>query len=194
MVHTRSRALHFCPGVALRRQRWPVLAPTGRIWISWLVWVQRTCLNFGAAVEGEDALRRWLNENATAYRSITGREIAEALGGLVPEVDKRALTGDFADHLAAVFRRSLAHGFDGWIDDDLAFVRPWGFKLGEIGVPVTVWQGELDLMVPLAHGRWLLEKIPGAARHIVPGQGHISLAVNFRPQMLDDLRARTHHK
>ena len=149
---------------------------------------------FGAAIKGEETLRRWLNENATVYRSITGREIAEALGGLVPEVDKRALIGDFADHLAAVFRRSLVHGFDGWIDDDLALVRPWGFKLGEIGVPVAVWQGELDLMVPLAHGRWLLEKIPGATRHIVPGQGHISLAVNFRPEILDDLRSRTQNR
>jgi len=149
---------------------------------------------FGAAAKGEEALRQWLNENAAAYRSITGREIAEALGGLVPEVDKRALVGDFADHLAAVFRRSLVHSFDGWIDDDLAFVRPWGFKLGEIGVPVTVWQGELDLMVPLAHGRWLLEKIPGATRQIVPGQGHISLAVNFRSKMLDDVRSRTHNR
>ena len=149
---------------------------------------------FGAAIKGEEALRRWLNENAAAYRSITGREIAEALGGLVPEVDKRALIGDFADHLAAVFRRSLVHGFEGWIDDDLAFVRPWGFKLGEIGVPVTVWQGELDLMVPLAHGRWLLEKVPGATRQIVPGQGHISLVVNFRPKMLDDVWSRTHNR
>ena len=42
---------------------------------------------FGAAIKGEETLRQWLNENAAAFRSITGREIVEAFGSLVAEVD-----------------------------------------------------------------------------------------------------------
>jgi len=145
---------------------------------------------FSAAVKGEQELRRWLAENATGYRSITGKEVADALGGLVPEVDKRALTGEYADHFAAVVRRSLMNGFDGWIDDDLAFTRSWGFALGQIRIPVTVWQGELDKMVPVTHGRWLADKIPGATRRIFPGQGHISLVMGHRSEMVDELLFR----
>jgi pimeloyl-ACP methyl ester carboxylesterase len=142
---------------------------------------------FGAALEGEDALRRWLETNTAALRTITGEALAEALGGLVPDVDKSALVGAFADQMAAATRRSVSGGLDGWIDDDLAFVRPWGFEPAHIRVPVTVWQGEVDLMVPMAHGRWLVDKIPSAERRFLHGQGHISLVNNFRQDVLDQL-------
>lgn len=142
---------------------------------------------FGAAAAGETELHRWMADHADAYRAITGVALADALGGLVPDVDRDALTGELADRMAAAIRRATSRGFDGWIDDDLGFVRPWGFHIDAIRSPVTVWQGELDLMVPLAHGRWLLQSIPGAAARILPGQGHISLVANFKPQVLDDL-------
>lgn len=142
---------------------------------------------FGAACEGEDVIRRWMNDHASAFREITGEILAEALGGLVPDVDKTVLVGGFADRMAATFRRSLTGGFDGWIDDDLAFTSPWGFDPADIRAPVTVWQGKLDLMVPIAHGQWLLEKIPGSLGRIVNGQGHISLVTSFRQNVLDEL-------
>ena len=144
---------------------------------------------FGAAIAGEATLRRWMDRNGMELKTITGPQLAAALGGLVPDVDKAALTGEFAEHGAAVFRRAVANGFDGWIDDDLAFIRPWGFDLPAIKQPSAVWQGELDLMVPLAHGRWLLSKLPQAAPHITRGQGHISLTTGeFREQILKQLR------
>ena len=111
---------------------------------------------FGAAMEGEQALRMWLAESAEPFRSVTGEGLAQAFGGLVSEVCKDVLVGGYTDLLATVTRRSREHGLDGWFDDDLAFTHPWGFSVGDIRVPVTVWQGELDLMVPLAHGRWLV--------------------------------------
>lgn len=148
---------------------------------------------FGAALQGEGAMRNWLQANVEALRTITGAALAEALGGLVPDVDKAALVGTVADHLAAIVRRSVSRGLDGWIDDDLAFVRPWGFELERIRVPVVVWQGELDRMVPVAHGRWLVGKIPGAQQRILHGQGHISL-VNFRQEVLDQLLGSVRHE
>jgi pimeloyl-ACP methyl ester carboxylesterase len=86
-----------------------------------------------------------------------------------------------------VTRRALAPGFDGWIDDDLAFIRPWGFSLGAIAAPVTLWQGALDLMVPVAHGRWMSKRIPRARFALAPGHGHISMVRHYRNEILDDL-------
>jgi pimeloyl-ACP methyl ester carboxylesterase len=143
---------------------------------------------FGAALEGEQALRVWMQENAEPFRIVTGKELAQAFGGLVPEVDKDVLVGGYANQLAAVIRRALERGFDGWVDDDLAFIQPWGFSLGDIHIPVTVWQGELDLMVPFAHGRWLLSNIPGAQGRMVAGHGHISLVARYRDEVLAELQ------
>lgn len=103
---------------------------------------------FGAAVAGVAELTAYLDREAPTLADITGDQLADALGGLVPDVDKAALTGEIADGLATRFRRAVSTGIAGWRDDDLAFVRPWGFELATIGVPVSVWQGAQDLMVP----------------------------------------------
>lgn len=142
---------------------------------------------YGAALNGKAALHAWMLENAAPYRSVTGQLLAEALGGLVPPIDQEVLVGGYATMLAAAIRRALAPGFDGWLDDDLAFAQSWGFELEAIQAPVTVWQGELDLAVPFAHGRWLAEHIPHARGRLVPEHGHFSLVTRYRDEVLDDL-------
>ncbi len=144
---------------------------------------------FGAALRGEGDVRAWLGANAEALRNVTGPELADAFGGLVPQADKDVLAGGFAAGMAATMRRALAGGFDGWVDDDLAFIQPWGFDLTAIAVPVAIWQGDLDLMVPFAHGAWLRRHVPPATSHAAPGHGHISLIVTYRTAIVDDLLA-----
>ncbi len=146
---------------------------------------------FGAALEGENALRTWLATNAEAMRHVTGPELADAFGGLVPQIDKDVLSGGFADEMAAMMRRALADGFDGWIDDDLAFTGDWDFPLHALDVPVTIWQGDLDLMVPESHGRWLAKHLPKANLRFVPGHGHVSLFTSYRDEIVRDLLERT---
>ena len=84
--------------------------------------------------------------------------------------------------------RAQLHGPDGIIDDGLAAVSPWGFDVASIAVPVAVYQGELDAMVPFAHGRWLADHVPGAVTHLSADHGHISL-VRLLPQVLAELKA-----
>jgi pimeloyl-ACP methyl ester carboxylesterase len=144
---------------------------------------------FGAAARSRDELEAFLNGEAGELADVTGEKIAGALGGLVDEVDRRALTGEFAETVARMVRRALSTGIDGWLDDDLAFVKPWGFDLAEITVPVSIWQGAHDRMVPFAHGEWLAAHVPGARVHLYDDEGHISL-VGQLPRILDDLASR----
>jgi pimeloyl-ACP methyl ester carboxylesterase len=144
---------------------------------------------FSLALEGEAALSRWLETQLPTLQALTGADVAAALGGLASEVDRAALSGEFADFLAAALRRAVSAGIAGWRDDDLAFTRPWGFDLAAIERPVSVWQGGEDRMVPYAHGAWLAEHVPGARPHLLPEHGHLSLVAGVLGDILDDLVA-----
>ncbi len=141
---------------------------------------------FRAAVQGEAALTEFLDKEAATFRTLTGESVARSLGGLVIAADQAVLTGEFAEHVAAALRASLNSGIAGWRDDDLAFVKDWGFAL-DISTPVAIWQGDQDQMVPFAHGRWLAAHIPGARVHLMPGEGHLSMTVSAFDRILDDL-------
>jgi pimeloyl-ACP methyl ester carboxylesterase len=140
---------------------------------------------FGAALKGEAVLDAWMETNAPAMKKVTGAEIRDAFGGLIGDADKAVIDGEYADQLAAVMRSALAVSFDGWIDDDLAFIKPWGFDLAAITKPVYIWQGDDDFMVPHAHSKWLAAHIPGSVLKFIPGHGHISLIEKYRPEILD---------
>jgi pimeloyl-ACP methyl ester carboxylesterase len=144
---------------------------------------------FGAALEGRQALEPYLEKEADTFTSVTAEEIADALGGLVSPVDKAYATGEFASRTLASFRRACMNGIEGWAEDDLAFTRHWGFELNDLTVPVSVWQGAEDRMVPFSHGQWLAAHIPGAAVHLDDDQGHLSLWARIG-EILDDLLAR----
>ena len=143
---------------------------------------------FEAAGAGPEALTGFLEAAARELASITAAGVAEGLGDLASAADKAAVTGEFADYLAASFRAAVASGVAGWRDDDLAFVADWGFTMADAGAgaPVSVWQGDQDMMVPFSHGQWLAAHIPGARAHLLPGEGHLTLADGFGA-ILDDL-------
>jgi len=139
---------------------------------------------FGAALRGEAVIEDWMNQNAGAFKNVSGSEIIEAFGGLLGEADKAALKAGGADQMAASTRSALAVSFDGWIDDDLVFVKPWGFDLAAITKPVYLWQGDDDFMVPHAHSYWLEKHIPTAKLTFKAGEGHISLGIKYRGEIL----------
>jgi pimeloyl-ACP methyl ester carboxylesterase len=148
-------------------------------------------IEFGAALEGEDALRPFLIAAREQLIGATASELVISLDSLLPDVDRAVLTGEFAEDMLESFREGLGPGIDGWLDDDLAFTRPWGFSLDEIAVPVMIWQGSADLMVPFAHGRWLASRMPAAAAHLEDGEGHLSIGLGAVDRMLNELVAVT---
>ena len=144
---------------------------------------------FGAALEGEATLRAYLEAARPELLQITGDQIVTQLETLLPPVDRESLTGEFGDFLARQFRQAVSVSVDGWLDDDLAFTRPWGFDLDAIAVPTYVWQGSEDLMVPFAHGEWLAAHLPNAVVHLESGEGHLSVGIGAMGRMLDELLA-----
>jgi pimeloyl-ACP methyl ester carboxylesterase len=143
----------------------------------------------GLAEEGAEALRPWLEREVESFDQASPEDLRDELGDLVSEVDRAALTGAFAEHVHASFHDAVKQGVWGWLDDDLAFVRPWGFDVGAIEVPVTVWQGGQDRFVPPAHGQWLADHVAGARWRLVEDRGHFSRSIADDVEILDDLLA-----
>jgi len=142
---------------------------------------------FGLAVRGADALTPFLEKEAATLGQVTGEQLVAALGGLISGADAEALTGEFADDLAAGLGAAVRSGIAGWRDDDLAFVAGWGFSLDALAGRAAIWQGDQDRMVPFAHGQWLAAHIPAARVHLEPGDGHLTMTVTAIGRILDDL-------
>lgn len=102
--------------------------------------------------------------------------------------DSAALEGEWAS-LGDDVDRSAQWGDDGLIDDDVAFMHPWGFDVSGVTVPVLVVQGGLDRVVPPSHGAWFAAAIPAAEFWSRPADGHISV-LNACPAALDRVLER----
>ncbi len=60
----------------------------------------------------------------------------------------------------------------GQVTEYRVMVQPWGFRPDDVGMPVDVWQGTADTLVPERWGRELAASLPAATLHLVPGAGH----------------------
>jgi len=144
---------------------------------------------FGLAAAGGTPFLDFLARESAHLTTLSGPDMAQALGGLVSDVDKAALTGAFADFMARALAAAGSGSIAGWHDDDMAFLGDWGFDLDAVRCPVAIWQGSEDRMVPYAHGVWLASHVPGARPHLLPDEGHVSLCVGAFDHILDDLLA-----
>ena len=159
-------------------------APYGADGLDWLAGMGEDNIEeFSAALAGRDALEPILRRQAEALAAGSPADLRREWQTLLTPVDAEALTSDLAAFLHENIVAALEPGVEGWLDDDLAFTRPWGFELAEITVPVQVWQGEHDRFVPPAHGRWLAERLPGADAYLSETDGHLTLLEHRVPEV-----------
>jgi pimeloyl-ACP methyl ester carboxylesterase len=88
--------------------------------------------------------------------------------------DEEALAGPWK-WFGSVVGPALKNGPAPAIDDDLAYVAPWGFDPSTIRAQVLLLHGDEDRIAPLAHAQWLADRIPGAELRVQKGAGHISV-------------------
>lgn len=122
------------------------------------------------------------------FGHVTVRKL-RAIGG---PADERGRSYDVEANidrdLVRSMRRAVSHGYAGFLDDNLAQVRDWGFRVADVRVPVVIRQGALDRLVSIAQGRWLAATIPGARGVFLDDAGHGSIALPWS-DVVSELRA-----
>jgi pimeloyl-ACP methyl ester carboxylesterase len=114
-----------------------------------------------AARDGRDARARFATTDEFDEQSFTAADWA-ALAGTWRSLGEDAM-------------RAGEAGPDGLVDDDVAFVRAWGFDVAEIRAPVLFVQGGEDRVVPPAHAEWLVRRCPRGELWLRPRDGHVSV-------------------
>ena len=135
---------------------------------------------FGA--EGLDFFAGMSDSGVASLRAAAegraAKERYEASAEYDPEMftpeDHAALSGAWSWVLDVV-NPAVEAGPGGLIDDDLAYVAPWGFEPARILAPVLLLHGGRDRVVPSSHGEWLARRCPSAELWLSPDDGHISV-------------------
>ena len=131
---------------------------------------------FGWALEGEERLIAELTSEHAKVEARVAEDPTKVLEGFELSDADAAVLAD--PRVQKLVRESVAEecrlGVGGWVDDDLAFISPWGFDVSELRVPVEVRYGATDVLVPAAHGDWLAEHVPGATVRKDTEKGHMA--------------------
>lgn len=129
----------------------------------------------------------WEKKNLKETEETLAADMETAMDGiatLLSEVDKSTLSEGMNDYLLEGMREGCSNGVKGLMDDELAFIKPWGFDPAIINIPIQIWHGKHDLFVPLSHGEWLAGRIKGSESHFFETEGHLSLFLKKNNEIL----------
>ena len=129
---------------------------------------------FGLVLQGEQAIRPALEAEWLGRADAGLDEFAALFAPFCSDLDAAAVRGPIGTYLLDSMQTALARSVDGWVDDDLAFVRPWGFDVEAVAAPVLTIQGRHDLMVPFGHGEWLARHLPDCEPRLFEDEGHLT--------------------
>jgi pimeloyl-ACP methyl ester carboxylesterase len=130
---------------------------------------------FGWALAGEDVLTRELQALQVQIEERARVDPSTVLQDFdMSESDRAEMARpEMMQILGESTFEWAVNGVGGWVDDDLAFIQPWGFDPSDISVPVLIRYGMTDVFVPPAHGEWLGENVPDCIVKINDVAGHL---------------------
>ena len=140
-------------------------------------------VEFNAALRGEEFITPLADAETLAIAGASLTQMVEQMKTVLSPVDRSVYSDEFGAFLTQYIQHGVASGSAGWVDDDLVFTKPWGFRLNSITVPLQIWQGGQDLMVPPAHGAWLAAQLPDAEFMSRPDDGHLVLVAKRLPEV-----------
>jgi len=67
------------------------------------------------------------------------------------------------------------------------FGSDWTYLFNDFSLPLDIWHGDADKVVPVAMAHQLQANLPQSSIHIVPGEGHFSLPIRHADKIFQKL-------
>ena len=123
-------------------------------WMPWILWRIVFDMYYGRVQHHPEKLAQMQDEEPETDQVI---------------FNKPGVRQTFINNFGEAFRQGTTGvARDGWI-----LARPWEFSLEEIPTPVFLWQGEADVVVTPAMGRYMATLFPNCQAEFLPGEGHL---------------------
>lgn len=127
---------------------------------------------FGGGVRAPRLLRALTGIAGWAWRRHPDRMFERVVGMNLPADRPIMRRAEVRAALIAGLRDGFVRGGGPVATEVALFGRPWGFSLRDIRVPVRLFHGAIDRLVPAIMGRHLARLLPDCRAEIVPGAGH----------------------
>ncbi len=101
--------------------------------------------------------------------------------------DLEALDPVFFGHLLSSWREALRRSTEGMASDARIYGQPWPFRLADLKVPLRIWHGEDDQVVPSSIATHYHAHCPQSILRLYPEEGHVSLVRTYLGAILEDL-------
>lgn len=107
---------------------------------------------------------------------------------VLPEPDRKLFRDDRKlEGLLETYRSGLRQGVRGYLHEARIYRQPWGFDPENIKSAVQLWHGTADKNVHLRSVQQLINKLPHCSAHIISGEGHFSVVVNYLPEIIKSI-------
>ena len=130
----------------------------------------------------ESAARKKLDRDREEILAMSSEDVARQMESMVTPTDAAAFGGEMDEFMLSCTKDGLAPGSQGWWDDN-CMIRPWGFNLADIAIPVLLLHGRQDMFSPPGHGEWLAKQIPGVEARLFDDDGHLTLVQDHVPEV-----------
>ena len=152
---------------------------------SWMMLSNRVLFRYGKFFPPVLHLSTFLMVRQLSSKPAKGlKKFVEGL----PEPDRLVLSKtDAQDFVAASAVEGVRQGSGPLLEEIGIYSRSWGFKLEDLNVPVSLFQGEVDIDVPASMARHQASLIPDCEINLYPDDGHFSLLVNHIDEIIASL-------
>lgn len=126
-------------------------------------------------------LAHWMRQDAARY-------VKFMMAGMVSPDRELFADPGYRSLVQESTAEALRQGGQGAAWELTLIARPWDFRLQDVRMPVSLWQGLADQILPAAMARRLAAALPACNPRYLPGEGHLSLVVRHIGEVLAELR------